>query len=207
MTAAPDLELAAALARRLCHDLAAALQPSFLGHELLANPSAAVTPSEALDLVATGLAGVRFQLDFARVAVSGAVTPDGAVLARLAEGLFEGGRARLDWQVGENMPPQAGPLLLNLAVLARSALGAGGVAVLEAGSEAGRRLLTARAVDPRANLRPEVTAGLSGASEPPGLSAHWAPAALLRAQALALGGEAGCAETAGEIRFWASLAG
>lgn len=189
MTAA-SLELASALAARLCHDLTGPTGGILSGLDLLDDPSCPIPPQEALSLVRDSARALSAQLAFARAAFgAGQGVVDPGELADLADGIFQQIRPTLQWVT--DVPTLAAPaarVLLNLLQLSAAALASGGVVRASVRSEDDRVRLTLEATGERARLYPEVLAGLHG--EPrQGMAGRWVQGAFVQAQVAAAGGQ------------------
>ncbi|HVI31191.1 histidine phosphotransferase ChpT [Phenylobacterium sp.] len=173
-------ELTAYIAARMCHDFISPASAIVSGLDLLEDPSAQDMREEAMNLIASSARKLADLLSFTRVAFgasASAETFDVRELEKLARGVFGHMRAELDWAVeapAVNKP--AARALLNLAQMAGAALPTGGVARVRAVQEGASIAIAVEAVGPRARLRPEVLAGLQGASLGEGLHGHWAQA-------------------------------
>jgi histidine phosphotransferase ChpT len=126
-----DVDLAALLCSRLCHDLISPVGAIVNGLELLSDDEDQETRALALDLVRRSAAQASAKLQFCRMAfgASGAAGSDldlgeAGDLARL---YFEGDKARLEWVVPRIRRPKAEvKLLLNLLLLGLSGVPRGG---------------------------------------------------------------------------------
>lgn len=173
-------ELAAYLAARMCHDFISPASAIVSGLDLLEDPSAADMRDDAMNLISASARKLADLLSFCRVAFGASATAetfDVRDLEKLAQGVFGHMRAELDWAVtpaAVNKP--AARALLNLAQMAGQALPIGGVARLRAVEEGETLVIAIEAEGPRARLRAEVQAGLSGASLSEGLHGHWVQA-------------------------------
>lgn len=190
-------ELAAHLAARMCHDYISPAGAIISGLDLLEDPSAQDMREEAMGLIAQSARKLVDQLSFDRVALgasTAAETFDARALETLAQGVFAHGRATLDWQVATpSVSKPAARALLNIAQIGLGALPTGGVATLNAESQAGdegeRIAITLDCRGARARLRPAVTDGLEGRRLEEGLAGLWVQAYYLRRQIDSVGGE------------------
>ena len=175
----PDdaMELATYIAGKLCHDFISPSGAIVSGLDLLKDPSAQDMRDEAMSLIQASADKLVALVQFARVAFGASTTAErftGAELEPLAQGVFAGLRASLDWRIGETefSKPQA-RALLNLAQIAGSALPGGGVARVETRLEDGELVLAAVSEGPRARLKAEAATGLAGDHLTEGLSGQW----------------------------------
>ena len=186
------VELAAALAARMCHDFISPASAIVSGMDLLDDPSAADMTQDATNLVRTSAKKLVDMLAFSRVAFgasASAETFDPRDLQRLTQGVFAHVRAELDWRVqAPALNKPAARALLNLAQLGAGALPMGGSARISAVVQDGWTLLAAEALSPRARLRAEVAAGLAGQGQGEGLAGHWVQAYYLHALLAQAGG-------------------
>lgn len=185
-------ELAAHLARRMCHDFISPASAIVSGLDLLDDPSAADMRDDAMNLIASSARKLVALLAFSRVAFgasSTAETFDARELERLTRGVFEHVRAELEWTVSvESLNKPAARALLNLAQLGAGALPTGGTARVAAYLRGGEILMGVEATGPRARVRPEVETGLQGLPLEAGLPGQWVQAYYLHALAAEAGG-------------------
>ena len=150
-------ELAAFIAAKLCHDFISPAGAVMSGLDLLDDPSAQDMRDDALGLIRQSAAKMVALVHFARVAFGAATSSEqfsGAELHGLVAGLTEGGRAVLDWRVGEAAFTKIqARALINLAYLTVSALPMGGTAVVTVRREDGHLLLVGSAEGARARLK------------------------------------------------------
>ena len=181
MTTTPDAvgdaELATFLTAKLCHDFISPAGAIASGLDLLKDPSAQDMRDEAMGLIQASSDKLVALINFARVAYGAATTAErfGAEdLKPLAQSVFKGARATLDWRVEarEFGKPQA-RALLNLTQLTGAALPGGGTAVVTAQEIDGWLTLRGEASAPRARLKPEAATGLSGERLTEGLAGQW----------------------------------
>ncbi len=187
-----EVDLAAHLAGRLCHDMISPASAIVSGLDLLEDPSAQDMREDAERLIADSAKKLVALLSFSRVAFggsSGAEMFDVRELERLTRGVFDYVRAELQWDVSvASLPKPAAKALLNLAQLGAVALPTGGVARVFAEAGDGEVLMGVESRGTRARLRPEVIAGLNGQPLTEGLAGHWIQAYFLHATLQAAGG-------------------
>ena len=173
-------EIAAYLAARMCHDFISPASAIASGLDLLEDPSAQDMREEAMGLIISSSKKLADLLSFCRVAFgasSSAETFDARELEKLAQGVFGHMRAELVWNVDTPaVQKPAARTLLNLAQMAGAALPTGGIAKVRAVQEANAIAIAIESSGPRARLRPEVLAGLSGQPLGEGLHGHWVQA-------------------------------
>jgi len=170
-------ELAAYVAAKLCHDFVSPAGAIMSGLDLLNDPSAQDMREDALGLITQSGKKLIALVHFCRVAFGAATSSErftGEELRGLVNGMVEGGRATLDWQVTEtdfNKP--AARALVNLAYLTVAALPSGGAAVIASRREGDAVVLHGLAEGARARLKPEAATGLSGKRLTEGLAGQW----------------------------------
>ena len=125
-------DLAAMLCSRVCHDLINPVGAIGNGLEVLADPTQSAMADGAQELIANSARHARAKLEFARLAY-GASSTAGTDFAtreceRVATHLFEIEKADLDWQVPPLlMPKHKAKLLMNMLLIASTAVPRGGV--------------------------------------------------------------------------------
>ena len=194
--AAPQqVDLAAMVAARLCHDFISPASAIVSGLDLLEDPSAQDMREDAMSLIASSARKLADLLQFTRVAFGASASAenfDSRELEKLAQGVFAHVRPTMEWAIPPStMNKASARAILNIAQIAASALPAGGKATLRALVADDRVAITADAVGPRARLRPEVLAGLKGEALAEGLGGPWVQAAYLTALVRAAGGQVG----------------
>jgi len=170
-------DLATFLTGKLCHDFISPAGAIASGLDLMKDPSAQDMRDEAMGLIEASSEKLIALINFARVAYGAATTAERFGvddLKPLAESVFKGARASLDWRVDpqEFSKPQA-RAFLNLVQLTGAALPGGGVAVVTARADNGWLTLRGEADGPRARLKPEAATGLAGERLTEGLAGQW----------------------------------
>lgn len=126
-----DIEFAAFLVSRVCHDLVGPLGAVVNGLEVMEDERDAAMRADALKIVTSSALQALARLQFMRIAF-GAAGSAGAELdvgeiGRLVAGLLEGGKVQLNWQAGAvNWPKNWAKLLMNAALLGADCLPRGG---------------------------------------------------------------------------------
>jgi histidine phosphotransferase ChpT len=180
-----DLDFAALLVSRVCHDLVSPVGAVVNGLEVLEDETDAAMRADALRLVASSADQAAARLQFARVAF-GAAGSAGAELdltevARVTAGLLKGGKVELVWSAEPvNWPKDWAKLLMNAIVVASECLPRGGKVVVETlgGPEAPGLRIVATGTVVRLNaeaeraLQGEPTGALDGRSIQPYLTYH-----------------------------------
>ncbi|MGY9106876.1 MAG: histidine phosphotransferase family protein [Alphaproteobacteria bacterium] len=135
-----DLEFAALLVSRVCHDLVSPVGAVVNGLEVLEDETDAAMRADALRLVASSAEQAAARLQFARLAY-GAAGSAGAELdlsevARIVEGLLKGGKVELQWQAHPlNWPKDWAKLLMNTVLVAADRLPRGGTVKVETSAD------------------------------------------------------------------------
>jgi histidine phosphotransferase ChpT len=126
-----DLEFAALLVSRVCHDLVSPVGAVVNGLEVLEDERDVAMRADALKLVASSAEQAAARLKFARIAF-GAAGSAGAELdlgeiGRTIQGLVRGGKVEIEWQAAHvNWPKDWAKLLMNATLLAIDSLPRGG---------------------------------------------------------------------------------
>src|ERR1700739_296501 len=98
-----DLDFAALLVSRVCHDLVSPVGAVVNGLEVLEDENDVAMRADALRLVAASAEQAAARLQFARLAFGAAGSAgaelDLAEVGRIVEGLMKGGRAELLWKM------------------------------------------------------------------------------------------------------------
>jgi histidine phosphotransferase ChpT len=126
-----DIEFAAFLVSRVCHDLVGPLGAVVNGLEVMEDERDAAMRADALKIVSSSAAQALARLQFLRIAF-GAAGSAGAELdvgevGRLVQGLLEGGKVHLHWHGGPvSWPKNWAKLLMNAAMMGADCLPRGG---------------------------------------------------------------------------------
>ncbi len=167
-----DLDFAALLVSRVCHDLVSPVGAVVNGLEVLEDETDTVMRADALRLVAASAEQAAARLQFARIAFGAAGSAgaelDLAEVGRIMIGLLKGGKVELDWQAQAlNWPKDWAKLLMNAVLVAADCLPRGGKVMVETSGDAQTPGFKIRAVGSIARLGPEAEAALKG--EPAGV--------------------------------------
>jgi histidine phosphotransferase ChpT len=136
-----EIEFSALMVSRVCHDLVGPLGAVVNGLEVLEDETDAAMREDAIKLVTSSANQALARIQFMRIAF-GAAGSAGAELdlgeiGRLIQGLLEGGKVKLEWNV-----PQAywgkdwAKLLMNATLLGIDSLPRGGLVTVAAGEDA-----------------------------------------------------------------------
>jgi histidine phosphotransferase ChpT len=161
-------DLAAMLCSRVCHDLINPVGAIGNGLEVLADPSQSAMTEGAHELIANSAKQARAKLEFARLAYGASSTAgtdfDTRECERVARLLFEIEKADLDWRVPLILlPKHKAKLLMNMLLIASTAVPRGGVvSVLVEGPAGGERFALTATSDPEKRQRTLMPAGVEG---------------------------------------------
>ena len=167
-----DLEFAAMLVSRVCHDLVSPVGAVVNGLEVLEDERDAAMRADALKLVASSAEQAAARLQFARVAF-GAAGSAGAELdlnevGRTMKNFVQGGKTELDWKAASaNWPKDWAKLLMNATLLALDALPRGGKVTVETSAEGTPPRFTVRATGTNARVLEEVEKAALGEPSAP----------------------------------------
>jgi len=162
-----DLDFAALLVSRVCHDLVSPLGAVVNGLEVLEEETDAAMRADALRLVAASAEQATARLKFVRIAF-GAAGSVGAELdltevARIVVGLLNGGKVELVWEAEPvNWPKDWAKLLMNTVLAAADCLPRGGRVTVETAKSPASPSFHITATGSVVRLLPESEAALSG---------------------------------------------
>ena len=167
-----DLDFAALLVSRVCHDLVSPVGAVVNGLEVLEDETDMAMRADALRLVAASAEQAAARLQFARIAFGAAGSAgaelDLAEVGRIMAGLLKGGKVELVWQAeAVNWPKDWAKLLMNAVLVGADSLPRGGKIYVETSGDAQAPKFAIRAAGSIARLTPEVERALAG--EPAGL--------------------------------------
>lgn len=169
-TALGDLELAALVSSRICHDVINPVSAISNGLEMLAEEPDQAMREAAMELIRKSAAQACAKLQFARLAFGAAGSAGAEIDLRDAEkvaGEFVSGsgKHRVTWQgPGATLPKDKVKLLLNLVALGVMALPRGGVINVEITGAPPDVGFTVRARGEAARLNDQVRSLLSGSN-------------------------------------------
>ncbi len=162
-----DIEFAAFLVSRVCHDLVGPLGAVVNGLEVMEDERDAAMRADALKIVSSSALQALARLQFLRIAF-GAAGSAGAELdvgevGRLVGGLLEGGKVKLNWQgASVNWPKNWAKLLMNAALLGADCLPRGGQLDVQVGADPTAPAFRIVATSPHARLQEEVANAVRG---------------------------------------------
>jgi histidine phosphotransferase ChpT len=202
-----DLEFAALLVSRVCHDLVSPVGAVVNGLEVLEDETDLAMRAEALRLVAASAEQAAARLQFCRIAF-GAAGSSGAELdlaevGRIMKGLLKGGRAELVWQAhAVNWPKDWAKLLMNVVLSAADCLPRGGRVTVDVSRDATVPGFKVTAEGTVVRLLPESERALLGDAEGP-LDGRSIQPYLTHQLAKNLNAGLSVAAAPGEVRFTA----
>jgi histidine phosphotransferase ChpT len=175
--ALPDqLELAALLCSRVCHDLISPVGAIVNGLEVLDDAKNPDDREFALNLIRKSARTASAKLQFCRLAF-GAAGSAGAQIdtgdaETMARGFLEDDKTRLTWNLPRTLQPKNRvKLLLNMLILAQQAIPRGGTLKVEASGEGDKAGIKVRADGLNARV-PQNLADLLAGSHPGAIDAH-----------------------------------
>ena len=149
-----DLDLAALLCSRVCHDVISPVGAIANGLELFDDPEMdAETRETALDMVRSSAKTASAKLKFCRIAFGAAGSAGASIdmgeAGEIAKAFVGDDKVKLDWQAPrENRPKQQVKLLLNMVLMAMAAIPRGGTVTVAVDGDT----FTARAEGERAKV-------------------------------------------------------
>lgn len=188
-----QVDLAALLCSRLCHDLLSPVGAMNNGLELLADETDPAMRERCIDLLGESAASAANKLKFFRLAfgAAGGFGPsvDTADAKAVAAALVEDGRTKLAWELPDGpLPKTAVKILLNMVLIAREALVRGGTLFVGAESREGETEIVVQAEGPRLVLDEQVRKALAGDLDPAEIDSRTAAAYMVRSLAKKGGG-------------------
>jgi len=167
-----DLDFAALLVSRVCHDLVSPVGAVVNGLEVLEDETDLAMRADALRLVAASAEQAAARLQFARIAFGAAGSAgaelDMAEVGRIMAGLLKGGKVELVWQPNNiNWPKDWAKLLMNTVLAAADCLPRGGRVTVETAKDALAPSFLVIAIGTTVRLSPESEGALLG--EPTGV--------------------------------------
>jgi len=167
-----DIEFAALLVSRVCHDLVSPVGAVVNGLEVLEDETDPAMRADALRLVAASAEQAAARLQFARIAFGAAGSAgaelDLAEVGRIMAGLLKGGKTELLWRApAVNWPKDWAKLLMNVVLAAADCLPRGGKIAVETTGDNGSPNFKVTASGLIARLSLEAERALSG--EPTGM--------------------------------------
>ena len=171
-----SLDLTALVCSRVCHDVISPVGAIVNGLEVLADEKDESMKEVALDLIKKSATQASARLQFARLAF-GAAGSAGAQIdlgdaAEVAKGFLEDDRLKLEWHPPRALlPKNRGKLLLNLLMIASTAIPRGGLLKVDPVGEGEAMGFRLNAEGPNSRVPPHVESLLAGTPEQT-LAAH-----------------------------------
>ena len=162
-----EIEFAALLVSRVCHDLVGPLGAVVNGMEVLEDERDPAMRADAIKLVTMSADQALARIQFMRIAF-GAAGSAGAELdlgeiGRLVAGLLEGGKIQLTWNVPQlYWAKDWAKLLMNATLLAVDCLPRGGLVTVQAGADPATPSFHIRAQGPNARVTEAVDHAIKG---------------------------------------------
>ncbi len=171
------LDLAALLCSRVCHDVISPVGAIVNGLEVLDDESDPSMKEFALDLIRKSARQASARLQFARIAFGAAGSAGASIdlgdAEQVARGLFQDDKISLAWEAPRLLlPKNRAKLLLNLVVIATSAIPRGGSIVVRVTGDAERSAFAITAKGPHARIPTHAEALLAGAPQSGVVDAH-----------------------------------
>jgi histidine phosphotransferase ChpT len=164
-----EIEFAALMVSRVCHDLVGPLGAVVNGMEVLEDERDPAMRADAIKLVTMSADQALARIQFMRIAF-GAAGSAGAELdlgeiGRLIQGLLDGGKVTLEWNVPRlYWGKDWAKLIMNATLLAADCLPRGGTVVVEAGADPATPNFKIRAAGLNARVTEEVDRSVRGES-------------------------------------------
>ena len=206
-----QLDLAALLCSRLCHDMLSPVGALNNGLELLADEKDPEMRQRCIDLLEQSARTSANKLKFFRLAFGAAGGFGELVSTEEAEQLLGAlvaadERLQLEWAVAEaKLSKSATKVLLNLAAIGLDSLVRGGVLAVGAETRDGVTEIAVRASGPRVAFDETVGKTLDGTLEESALSGRTAPAHMIRLLVEEMGGKVQFAKTEEALVLGAEL--
>jgi histidine phosphotransferase ChpT len=164
-----DIDIAALLVSRVCHDLVSPVGAVVNGLEVLEDESDLAMRADALRLVAASAEQASARLQFARLAFGAAGSVgaelDLAEVGRVTAGLLKGGRVELIWNMESvNWPKDWAKLLMNGVLIVTDCLPRGGTVIVERTDGPGLLRFCITGTGSMVRLSPESERALAGES-------------------------------------------
>ncbi len=166
-----DLELAALVSSRICHDVVGPVGAIFNGLEVLEDDDDEQVKQYAMDVIRRNTKNAWARLEFARLAFGAAGSAGTDIpfnkIQDLANAILEE-KHKVEWEsVHDFMPKGYAKIILNLVVVAVAAIPRGGVIKLSVSGDVEKPTINISAVGDGARLPERVPAILKGESNDP----------------------------------------
>jgi len=172
-----SLDLASLLCSRVCHDVISPVGAIVNGLEVLEDEKDPSMQEFAFDLIRKSARQASARLQFARLAFGAAGSAGASIdlgdAEGVARGMFQDDKVALTWQAPRAlMPKNKVKLLLNLLILATSAIPRGGAIAVTVTGEADTASFTLRSKGPNARIPAHVESLLAASPENGTVDAH-----------------------------------
>lgn len=172
-----SLDLAALLASRVCHDVISPVGAIVNGLEVLEEDKDEGMREFALDLIRKSAKSASARLQFCRLAFGAAGSAGASIdtgdAEKVARGLFEDDRTRLEWQAPRVfMPKNKVKLILNLCLIAAACIPRGGAMAVKIDGEGDEARMEVVVKGPNLKLAAHVAELVAGRSESGTVDAH-----------------------------------
>lgn len=172
-----SLDLAALLCSRVCHDVISPVGAIVNGLEVLEDEKDASMQEFAFDLIRKSARQASARLQFARLAFGAAGSAGASIdlgdAESVARGMFQDDKVALTWQAPRAlMPKNKVKLLLNLVVVATTAIPRGGAIAVAVTGDADTAAFTLKSKGPNARIPAHVEGLLAGAPDNGTVDAH-----------------------------------
>lgn len=162
-----EIEFAALLVSRVCHDLVGPLGAVVNGIEVLEDEHDPDMRTQAMKLVTQSADQALARIQFMRIAFGAAGSAgaqlDLAEVGRLVTGLLQGGKVSLQWNAAAaHWPKDWAKLLMNATLLGADCLPRGGVVTVETGNDPANPEFCIRAQGLNARVTEDVEKSLRG---------------------------------------------
>ncbi len=171
------LDLSALLCSRVCHDVISPVGAIVNGLEVLEDESDTAMREFALELIAKSARQASARLQFARIAFGAAgsagASIDLADAEKVSRGMFADDKTQLAWKAPQALyPKNKVKLLLNLVVIAQSAIPRGGLIDVVVRGDGDAPTLTLTSKGSHARIPAHVEALIAGTPEGGTVDAH-----------------------------------
>ena len=171
------LDLAALLCSRVCHDVISPVGAIVNGLEVLEDDNDASMRDFALDLIRKSARQASARLQFARIAFGAAGSAGAAIdladAEKVSRGMFADEKTQLAWSAPQALfPKNKVKLLLNLVMIATSAIPRGGVIDVTVSGDGEAPTLVLKAKGSHARIPPHVEELMAGSPESGTVDAH-----------------------------------
>jgi histidine phosphotransferase ChpT len=162
-----EMDFAALLVSRVCHDLVSPVGAVMNGLEILEDEPDASMRADAMRLVNSSAAQAAARLQFARIAFgaggSAGAEFDLTEVGRMVQGLLKGGKIEVEWEAASlNWPKDWAKLLMNATLLAADSLPRGGKVRVETNVDPAAPGFRIRATGQGARVLEEVEKAVRG---------------------------------------------